>query len=80
MNLHAFRWDSFVWGVLFLAISGNWWARRQGIYTLAELSVVAPLILIAAGIAGIVLSLARGRRSPADPTTSADGATTPTER
>ncbi|CAN5241898.1 hypothetical protein BH09ACT10_BH09ACT10_24600 [soil metagenome] len=64
MRRHRFRWDNFAFGLLFLAIVGNWIAWKEDAWTLSEFSVVAPVALIALGVLGVLASL----RKPATPT------------
>lgn len=59
MNRHAFAWGSFAFGAFFLAIVGNWVAHTQDTFTLEQLSVAAPITLIALGILGIIASIWR---------------------
>jgi F0F1-type ATP synthase assembly protein I len=59
MNRHAFAWESFAFGALFLAIVGNWVALKQDTFTLDQLSVAAPITLIVLGILGIIASIWR---------------------
>lgn len=59
MNRHAFAWESLAFGALFLAIVGNWVAHKQDAFTLEQLSVAAPVTLIALGILGIIASIWR---------------------
>jgi len=59
MNRHAFAWQNFAFGAFFLAIVGNWVAHKQDVFTLGELSVAAPITLIALGILGIIASIWR---------------------
>jgi hypothetical protein len=57
MTKHSFAWESFAFGALFLAIVGNWIAHEQDVFTLGQLSVAAPITLIALGIIGIIASI-----------------------
>ena len=50
MNRPAFAWDSFTFGVFFLAIVGNRFAQKQDAFTLEQLSIAATITLIALGI------------------------------
>jgi len=57
MTRHPFRWDALAFGAFFLAITGNWIAWKQDVLTLDELSVAAPVALIAIGAIGIVATI-----------------------
>lgn len=62
MNKHAFAWESFAFGAFFLAIVGNWVAHKQEVFTLGQLSVAVPIILITLGIIGIITSVWRKKK------------------
>jgi len=53
---------SLVFGVLFLGLAGLWALVRYDVLTLPAASVVAPIVLVVAGAAGLVLTLRRGAR------------------
>ncbi|MEO6471414.1 MAG: hypothetical protein ABIR57_06005 [Aeromicrobium sp.] len=57
MNKHVFAWGSFAFGAFYLAIVGNWIAHKQDVFTLGQLSVAVPIILIVLGIIGIIASI-----------------------
>jgi hypothetical protein len=59
---HDIDVTSLVFGVLFLGLAGLWALVRYDVLTLPAASVVAPVVLVVAGAAGLVLTLARGRR------------------
>lgn len=50
-----------VFALLFLGTAGIWALARTGVVTADRLTVVAPALLIAAGVIGLVASLASGR-------------------
>jgi len=55
---------SLVFGVLFLGLAGVWALVRYDVLTLPAASVVAPMVLVVAGAAGLLLTLRRGARRP----------------
>ena len=54
---------SLVFGVLFLGLAALWALVRYDALSLPAASVMAPVILILAGVAGLALTLRRNRRS-----------------
>lgn len=52
-----------VFGLLFLGIAGIWLLRTTGVITADQLTLSGPAVLIAAGVVGLVVSLAASRRS-----------------
>lgn len=59
MNRHSFAWQNLAFGAFFLAIVGNWIAHKQDTFTLEELSIAAPITLIALGVIGIIATVWR---------------------
>jgi len=55
---------SLVFGLLFLGRAGVWALVQYDVLTLPAASVVAPMVLVVAGVAGLVLTLRRGARRP----------------
>lgn len=53
MHRHAFAWESFTFGMFFLAIVGNRFDQKQDAFTLEQLSIAATIALIALGAIGI---------------------------
>ncbi len=69
-----------VFGLLFLGLAGVWALAETEVITTDRLPVLAPAVLIIAGVVGLVASLANGRnrRAYAAPRETGDD-TTPTE-
>ena len=63
---------SLVFGLLFVGLAGLWALVQYDVLTLPAASVVAPIVLVAAGVAGLLLTLHRGTagRKPTDPTSN----------
>lgn len=66
MAKHETDVTSLVFGLLFLGLAGVWALVQYDVLTLPAASVVAPLVLVAAGVAGLLLTLRRGMRQPAE--------------
>ncbi len=64
MAKHDTDVTSLVFGVLFLGLAGVWALVQYDVLTLPAASVVAPMVLVVAGVAGLVLTLRRGARRP----------------
>lgn len=63
MRLHSYDWVALSFGALFLAIVGNWWAHEQGLVSIGQLALAAPITLIVLGLLGIVGSLTSASRT-----------------
>lgn len=63
MARHETDVTSLVFGVLFLGLTALWALVRYGALSLPAASVMAPLVLILAGVSGLALTLRRSRRS-----------------
>ena len=50
-----------VFGLLFLGVAGIWALGTSGLISGERLTILAPAVLIAAGVIGLVASLASGR-------------------
>ncbi len=59
MTKHKFAWENLIFGLLFLAIAGSWIGHRQDAFTVDDLDVIAPIILITLGIIGIGITIWR---------------------
>ena len=70
MVKHETDVTSLVFGLLFLGLAGLWALVQYDVLTLPAASVVAPIVLVAAGVAGLLLTLRRNTSAPepADPT------------
>lgn len=70
MAKHETDVTSLVFGLLFLGLAGLWALVQYDVLTLPTASVVAPVVLVAAGVAGLLLTLRRGAvtSKPPDPT------------
>lgn len=53
MNTHPFRWRGLIFGLLFLAIAGNWAVWKQDLLTQQQFSYAVSAVLIAFGILGV---------------------------
>lgn len=71
MAKHETDVTSLVFGLLFLGLAGVWALVQYDVLTLPAASVVAPLVLVAAGVAGLLLTLRRGMR-PAEADSGGD--------
>ena len=66
-----------VFGLLFLGVAGIWALGASDVISGERLTILAPAVLIAAGLIGLVASLASGRnRRRTTPTTYTDDAVT----
>lgn len=64
-----------VFGLLFLGLAGIWAMAETGTITTDSLPFLAPGVLIAAGVIGLVASLASGRNRPAGTTSTTSSST-----
>lgn len=64
MVKHETDVTSLVFGLLFAGLAGLWVLVQYDVLTLPAASVVAPLVLVAAGVAGLLLTLRRGKSAP----------------
>lgn len=75
MNRHPFRWDALFFGLLFLAVLGQWAVWERDLLAPDSLAYVAAAVLIALGVLGIVgtaISARSDRRTaPFTPDTTA---------
>lgn len=53
---------SLVFGLLFVGLAGVWALVQYDVLTLPAASVVAPIVLVVAGTAGLLLTLRRSMR------------------
>ncbi len=60
MKTHPVNVTHLVFGLVFLGIAGTWALREAGVIGLDGFRWVLPAILLAAGAAGLVASIARG--------------------
>jgi len=79
MKTHPVNVTYLVMGLVFLGISGSWALHAAGIVDTAQVRWLAPLMLVVAGVAGLVAFAARNLRSThGDPSgTSYDVTTAP---
>ena len=80
MNRHPFRWDALFFGLLFLAVLGQWAVWEIDLLGPDDLAYVAAAVLIVLGVLGIVgtaISARPNRReapfTPVTSTATADG-------
>ena len=64
MNRHSFRWEPLVFGLLFLAVVGNWAIWQAGLLSADQLVYAAAAGLILLGAVGIMASIAAPRHVP----------------
>lgn len=67
MSRHPLRWESLVFGLLFLAAAGNWAVWKQDLLTPREFSLTASGLLILFGLIGVAATLWQARPTPAPP-------------
>ncbi len=70
MNRHPFRWQGAAFGAFFLAVAGNWAVWQQDLLTQREFSLTLSVVLIVAGILGVILTFWKPRPRPAATTAS----------
>lgn len=56
------RTTHLVFGLLFLGVAGTWLLYATGVLSADQLTLSGPVVLIAAGVIGLVVSLAGSRR------------------
>jgi hypothetical protein len=79
MNRHPFRWEPLVFGLIFLALVGNWAIWKAGLLSADQLVYVAAAGLIALGVLGIMASIAAPRQVPTPHTSSKEASDEPEE-
>lgn len=62
MRRHETDVTSLVFGVLFTGVAGLWALAAADWVSWPDIGVLAPVLLIGAGVAGLVVSLVGGRR------------------
>jgi hypothetical protein len=60
------RTAHLVFGLLFLGIAATWLLYATGVLSVDQLTLSGPVVLIAAGVIGLVVSLAGARRKRVD--------------
>jgi hypothetical protein len=65
MNRHPFRWESLAFGLLFLAVVATWAAWRSGLLERDQLAYAPAATLIVLGVAGVIATLTKPRRTAA---------------
>ena len=61
MNRHPVRWQGVAFGAFFLAVAGNWAVWQQDLLTQREFSLSLSVVLIVAGILGVILTFWKPR-------------------
>lgn len=79
MNRHPLRWENLAFGLLFLAIVGNWAVWKQDLLTARELSLTASGVLIFLGVIGVAATIWQARPTPVATTTPTTPTTSTTE-
>jgi uncharacterized membrane protein len=64
LRRHATDVTSLVMGIVFLGVAAMWPLLHYDVLTLPGASIVLPTVLVLAGVIGLVVSMARVRRSP----------------
>jgi hypothetical protein len=54
---------SLVFGLIFVGLAAGWALARANLVAIGDLQFAGPILLIAAGAIGLVVSLRRGRRT-----------------
>ena len=57
---HSLNVSYLVIGLVFLGISGSWALRESGVIELDEIRWLLPLMLVAAGVVGLIAFAAKG--------------------
>lgn len=73
MTRHPLRWDSLIFGLLFLLVVGHWAVWKQDLLTARELSLTASGVLILLGVIGVAATLWGARPGPPPATTVPEG-------
>jgi membrane protein implicated in regulation of membrane protease activity len=64
---------SLVFALIFLGLAAGWSLTKANLVEIADLQLAGPILLVAAGAIGLVVSLRRGRRErTGEPGESAD--------
>lgn len=66
MQTHETDVTSLVAGLVLIGISAVWALVETGAVSLSSLPVVVPVLLVAVGVVGVAVALARTRRTPSD--------------
>ncbi len=61
MRRHPFRWDALIFGLLFLAVLGQWAVWEMDLFAPDALAFVAAAVLIVLGVLGIAGSAISAR-------------------
>ncbi len=64
LRRHATDVTSLVFGIVFLGIAAVWPLVDFGVLTLPRAGIVLPVVLVIAGLVGLVVSVLRVRRGP----------------
>ncbi len=59
-GFHPLNVSYLVVGLVFLGLAGSWGLREAGIVDLAQVQWLLPLILVVAGLVGLVAMIAKG--------------------
>lgn len=66
MRTHPLNVTYLVVGLAFLGLAGSWALRESGLVVLDDAEWLLPLMLVAAGVVGLVAAAAKGLRRPND--------------
>jgi hypothetical protein len=55
---------SLVFGLIFVGLAAGWALVRANLVDVADLQFAGPILLVVAGLIGLVVSLRRGRQAP----------------
>lgn len=73
MTRHPLRWDSLIFGLLFLLVVGHWAVWKHDLLSTRELSLTASGVLIFLGVLGVAATLWGARPTPPASTTPSEG-------
>jgi hypothetical protein len=62
MRTHPLNVTYLVVGLVFLGLAGSWALRESGLVVLDDAEWLLPLMLVAAGVVGLVAAAAKGLR------------------
>jgi hypothetical protein len=64
--MHDTDVTSLVFGLVFVGLSAVWGLLELGVLTVSVLPLAIPLVLVAVGVVGVVVAVARNRREARD--------------
>lgn len=67
MNRHGFRWSGVVFGSFLLIVAGAWTVWQTDLLTPREFNVTLSIVLMVAGVLGVVATFATRSTAPTNP-------------